>query len=194
MRKKVLLAAAVAICLAVGTSGTLAYFTSENTAHNVITSGGVNIEVVEKTQDKNGALVDFPKEGMKGVMPGTDVSKIVSVKNTGESEAWIRVQVESKIKAADGADLPLTIENVGSVMTYTVGGGWSLGEDGYYYYTKPVAAGETTDILFDTVTFAPQMGNEYQNCTANIEISAQAVQTANNGTTVLEAKGWPAGN
>ena len=194
MRKKILLAAAVAICLAVGTSGTLAYFTSENTAHNVITSGGVNIEVVEKTQDKSGALVDFPKEGMKGVMPGTDVSKIVSVKNTGESEAWIRVQVESKIKAADGADLPLTIEKVGSVMTYTVGGGWSLGEDGYYYYTKPVAAGETTDILFDTVKFAPQMGNEYQNCTANIEISAQAVQTANNGTTVLEAKGWPAGN
>ena len=60
--------------------------------------------------------------------------------------------------------------------------------------TKPVAAGKTTDILFDTVTFAPQMGNEYQNCTANIKISAQAVQTANNGKTVLEAKGWPAGN
>ena len=194
MKKKILLAAAVMICLAVGASGTLAYFTSENTAHNVITSGGVNIEVVEKTQGKDGVLVDFPKEGVRGVMPGSDVSKIVSVKNTGESEAWIRVQVESVIKATDGADLPLMIENVGSVMTYTVGGGWSLGEDGYYYYDKPVAAGKTTDILFDTVTFAPQMGNEYQNCTANIEISAQAVQTANNGKTVLEAKGWPAGN
>ena len=133
MKKKILLAAAVMICLAVGASGTLAYFTSENTAHNVITSGGVNIEVVEKTQGKDGVLVDFPKEGVRGVMPGSDVSKIVSVKNTGESEAWIRVQVESVIKAADGADLPLTIENVGPVMTYTVGGGWSLGEDGYYY-------------------------------------------------------------
>ena len=149
---------------------------------------------MEKTQGKDGVLVDFPKEGVRGVMPGSDVSKIVSVKNTGESEAWIRVQVESVIKAADGADLPLTIENVGPVMTYTVGGGWSLGEDGYYYYAKPVAAGETTGILFDTVTFAPEMGNAYQNCTANIEISAQAVQTANNGKTVLEAKGWPAGN
>lgn len=125
MKKKILLAAAVMICLAVGASGTLAYFTSENTAHNVITSGGVNIEVVEKTQGKDGVLVDFPKEGVRGVMPGSDVSKIVSVKNTGESEAWIRVQVESVIKAADGADLPLTIENVGPVMTYTVGGGWS---------------------------------------------------------------------
>lgn len=194
MKKKILLAAAVMICLAVGASGTLAYFTSENTAHNVITSGGVNIEVVEKTQGKDGVLVDFPKEGVRGVMPGSDVSKIVSVKNTGESEAWIRVQVESVIKAADGADLPLTIENVGPVMTYTVGGGWSLGEDGYYYYAKTVAAGETTGILFDTVTFAPEMGNAYQNCTANIEISAQAVQTANNGKTVLEAKGWPAGS
>ena len=194
MKKKMLIVAAATICLAAGASGTLAYFTSENTAHNVITSGGVNIEVVEKTKNTEGVLVDFPKEGMKGIMPGTDVSKIVSVKNTGESEAWIRVQVESVIKAADGADLPLMIENVGSVMTYTVGGAWSLGEDGYYYYDKPVAAGKTTDILFDTVEFAPQMGNEYQNCTANIEISAQAVQTANNGKTVLEAKGWPAGN
>ena len=194
MKKKILLAAAVMICLAVGASGTLAYFTSENTAHNVITSGGINIEVVEKTKTKEGTLEDFPKEGMSGVMPGTDVSKIVSVKNIGESEEWIRVQVESSIKAADGADLPLTIENVGPVMTYTVGGGWSLGEDGYYYYAKPVAAGETTDILFDAVKFAPEMGNTYQNCTANIEISAQAVQTANNGKTVLEAKGWPAGN
>ena len=53
MKKKILLAAAVMICLAVGASGTLAYFTSENTAHNVITSGGVNIEVVEKTQGKD---------------------------------------------------------------------------------------------------------------------------------------------
>ena len=191
MKKKMLIVAAATICLAAGASGTLAYFTSENTAHNVITSGGVNIEVVEKTKNTEGALVDFPKEGMKGIMPGTDVSKIVSVKNTGESEAWVRVQVESMIKAADGSNLALEIEKVGPVMTYTVGSNWTL-DNGYYYYKEPVKAGESTDILFDTVTFAPEMGNDYQNCTANIEISAQAVQTANNGTTVLEAKGWPA--
>ena len=50
---------------------------------------------------------------------------------------------------------------------------------------------KATEILFDTVHFAPEMGNEYQNCTANIIISAQAVQTANNGDTVMDAKGWP---
>lgn len=192
MKKKLLLVAAITICFAVAVSGTIAYFTAEDTAHNVITSGGVNIEVVEKTQGEDGVLVDFPADGVKGVMPGRDVSKIVSVENTGENEVWIRVQVESTIKAADGSNLPTNIQGIGPVMTYTVDDSWILGQDGYYYYSEPAAAGECTEILFDTVTFAPQMGNEYQNCTANIVISAQAVQTVNNGETVFEANGWPA--
>lgn len=191
MKKKILLVTAVVICLAIAATGTLAYFTAEDVAHNVITSGGVNIELVEKAEGEDGALVDFPDEGIKGVTPGADVSKIVSVKNTGASEAWIRVQVESKITSAEGSDLPLDIEGVGPVMDYTVGGNWNLGADGYIYYAEPVAPGESTEILFDTIHFAPEMGNEYQNCTANIVISAQAVQTANNGSTVMEAAGWP---
>lgn len=191
MKKKLLLTAAIAICFAIVASGTVAYFASEDTAHNIITTGGVSIEVVEKTQDANGTFVDFPAEGIKGVVPGADVSKIVSVENIGESEAWIRVQVEAAIKAEDGSTLPLELEDSAPVMTYTAGDRWTLGADGYYYYDKPVAAGKSTDILFDTVSFSAQMGNEYQNCTANIIISAQAVQTANNGNTVQEAQGWP---
>ena len=61
--------------------------------------------------------------------------------------------------------------------------------DGYYYYLKPVSTGASTDILFDEVAFASSMGNEYQNCKTEIIISAQAVQTANNGATVAEADG-----
>lgn len=190
MKKKILLVTAVVICLAIAATGTLAYFTAEDTAHNVITSGGVNIELVEKTEAEDGTLVDFPEDGIKGVMPGTDVSKIVSVKNTGESEAWIRVRIEAKITATDGSALPLDID-AGPVMDFTVGENWHMDFDGSIYYAKPVAPGESTEILFDTVHFAPEMGNEYQGCTANIVISAQAVQTANNGSTVMEAAGWP---
>lgn len=187
MKKKILLAAAIVICLTIAVSGTLAYFTFEDTAHNVITSGGVSIEVVEKTKGEGETEVDFPKEGITGVMPGTEVSKIVSVRNTGNSEAWVRVKVDATIKSAEGeGELP------SDVMTYEIGEGWDE-KDGYYYYNKPVRAGESTSILFDTVKFDPEMGNVYQNCKANIEISAQAVQTANNGTTVMDAQGWPAG-
>ena len=50
--------------------------------------------------------------------------------------------------------------------------------------------------LFDTVTFAADMGNAYQNCTVDIDIEAQAVQVKNNpipaGGTVLDVQGWPA--
>lgn len=69
MKKKILLVAAVVMCLAIATAGTLAYFTSEDTAHNVITSGDVNIELVEQTKKEDGTLVEFPEEGIKGVMP-----------------------------------------------------------------------------------------------------------------------------
>lgn len=192
MKKKTMLIAALVICLAIAATGTLAYYTAEGKAHNVITSGGVNIEVVEKTTGEDGTLVDFPKDGIKGVMPGSSVTKIVRIDNKGSSEAWVRVKVDSKIVGADGKELSLVIgENERPVIKYTVLEGWIKGDDGYWYYNKPVAPGGQTAELFKSVDFDSAMGNEYQNCTANIVISAQAVQTANNGETVMEATGWP---
>lgn len=185
MKKKLIVLAAVMACIAIAATGTLAYFSTADTARNVITSGSISIEVVEK-MNQGDTQVDFPKEGITGVMPGTEVSKIVQVENTGANEAWIRVKVESTMISVDNEPLPT------DVMSYTVLDGWTQGEDGYYYYEEPVASGEKTTVLFEEVAFAPEMGNEYQNCTANILISAEAVQTANNGETVGEAKGWPA--
>lgn len=194
MKRKILLIAVLAICLSLVAYGTLAYFTYEDTAHNVITTGSVGIQLVEKTVSDD-TLVDFPEEGLTGIMPGTSASKIVSVKNTGSATAWIRVKVEMTITGADGAALPTVLENGSEkipVITFTADESWTLAEDGYYYYSSPVDAGDTTATLFEEVHFAPEMGNEYQNCTANLIISAQAVQTANNGATVMDAQGWPA--
>ena len=47
MKRKLLILSVLAICLAILAAGTFAYFTSEDTAHNVITSGGVKIAVQE---------------------------------------------------------------------------------------------------------------------------------------------------
>lgn len=190
MKKRILVVAALVICVAIAATGTLAYFTATGTARNVITSGGISIAIEEKTQSGD-ALVDFPKEGLTGIMPGTSASKIVKIKNIGTSEAWIRVKVESSITNADGELLPDTLRGGISVMEFRTLSGWTKGADGYYYYNKPVAAGASTTELLREVSFAPEMGNEYQGCTAQLLISAQAVQTANNGETVTEAKGWP---
>ena len=192
MKKKLLLLAAVIACIAIAVTGTLAYFSADDTAHNVITTGGVNIKVVEQTRNDDKALVDFPEEGIQGVMPGTSVPKIVRIQNTGASEAWIRVKMDASILDEQGKDLSLTIgDSEKTVVEFLVLTGWLDGGDGYWYYEKPVSAGEMTDTLLEEVFFSNELGNEYQNCTANLLISAEAVQTANNGETVLDAQGWP---
>ena len=207
MKKKLTVLSLLVICAAIVASGTLAYFTAEGQAHNVITSGGVGIELVETTQKDDGTQVEFPEEGLKGIMPGTSASKIVSVKNTGAAEAWIRVFVNTAIvEAADLTQtntpvcLPLTItadgETIDVVSFEVEEDDWLYNEDDcYYYYREPVSPGKSTNVLFDQVKFAKQMGNEYQNCKVLIDITAEAVQTANNpipdGGDVTDVLGWP---
>lgn len=196
MKRKIFILSILVICVASLAAGSLAYFTADGTAHNVITTGGVGIQLIEKTKSGD-TLVDFPEEGLSGILPGASASKIVSVKNTGTAEAWIRVSVTMNMTGSDKTPLPTELSGADGmipVITFKANGDWTKGEDGYYYYKAPVAAGGATTTLFDEVHFAKEMGNEYQNCTANLIVSAQAVQTANNGETVQQAKGWPAEN
>lgn len=207
MKKKILLLAFLAFCSSVAVTGTLAYYTHEDRAHNVITSGNVAIELVEKTLDGN-TEIDFPKDGISGVMPGTSVSKIVAVKNTGSADAWIRVSVDMEIHdqnasstaSNSGKKLPLTIQKENrtiDVITLDVDDANWIYENGYYYYKKPVNPDAFTSTLFENVAFAKEMGNEYQNCKVLIDVSAEAVQAANNpiptasGSNASDVKGWP---
>ena len=69
MKRKLLLLSVLAICVATLAAGTLAYFSADGTARNVITTGNVSIAVEEwadadKTQ---------PFEDLTGIMPGTTV-------------------------------------------------------------------------------------------------------------------------
>ena len=181
MKKKILLVTAVVICLAIAATGTLAYFTAEDMAHNVITTGGVEIAVQEWADEGK----TKPFENLTGVMPNTTVTKIAEIKNTGASDAWVRVKVEKNIKLqGEGTSDTSLVELTLNTADWTE-------KDGYYYYTKVLKPGEVTAPIFTAVTFKPDMGNEYQNATATVDVTAQAVQTANNGATVMDAQGWP---
>lgn len=184
---KIVALCTVLACLSIVASGTLAYFTAQETAHNVITSGGVDIQLNEFSERGNEELV--PWQDVDGVMPGAKVSKIVTVKNTGASDAWVRIKVDKTvILASDDKGKP-------EVMKLDIKDAFWTEQDGYYYYNDPLAPGETTPPLFTTVTFDPEMGNEYQGSKAYIDVKADAVQVANNpveGNNVLDAQGWPA--
>lgn len=194
MKKKILLLATLAMCLAILASGTIAYFTAEDQAHNVITSGAVDIEIEEWQQTDEG-LVPYPKDNSIDVMPGVTVSKIATIKNI-EADAYIRAKFDVVIIREDKSVMELSPEELASIISLTMNGEDWLRKDGdneWWYYANAVAVGESTEAFFTEVVFdGPNMTNEYQNCTVEITVTAQAVQKANNGDSAFEAAGWSA--
>lgn len=189
MIKKLLYIAMVLLCLSVISTGTLAYFTAEDTARNVITSGGIAVEVVEQ-QMVNGTLQPYPNEPIP-VMPATTVSKIVAVKST-EQEAWVRMYYSVTVFDANGQKMEIAPEELEKVIIIEPDSiNWTRKWD-WWYCIEPVESGETSKPLFEEVKFSgAHMDNKYQNCTVVVDITAQAVQHANNGAFVMEAIGWP---
>ena len=187
MKKKIVAAALIVSMLSISAMGTLAYFTDTGIAHNVITSGKVDITL----NDAMGYDEDNqPVRELKGVMPGETYDKVVSVTNEADSQnAWVRIKLEKVIEPALGveaeSDPTLAIINFPKESKWK----WVEDED-YWYYTDILKPGDTTENLFETVTIDKNMGNEYQNSTVKILVTAEAVQADNNGGTYTEIKSW----
>ena len=188
-KQKLLTLSAVAIVAALSAYGSVAYFTAEDTARNVITAGKLKIELQEKMLTPDGEKT-VPFEDQLGVMPGSEVSKIVEVKNTGGQDAWVRVSVNKAIELAEGVEDEVDL----SLISFDLNTDYWTEKDGFYYYTAKLAPGHTTEPLFTAVTFAKTMSNQYQNSKAILTVNAYATQTVHNGNTALEAAGWPETN
>lgn len=191
MKKKIAAGAVLAICISVLIYTTIAYFNTADTARNVITSGNIKIELQETTLVNDSEIPFKESRDIYNVMPGQEISKIVRVENTGDNPAYIRISVAKAIRLAEGAEGTPDTRLISIDYDST---NWTLGDDGYYYYNKPLSAGDTTEPLFRNVIFDATMGNMYHNSKAVIEVSAQATQVKNNGTDVFTAAGWPESN
>ena len=184
MKRKLVLASAVVLILALIAAGTFAYFTKDARATNVITTGTINITLNDEILGGEKTPSGWT---LSGVMPGQPVEKRVSVTNTGTADAWLRVKLAVSVAGADGAALSQSFGDPAQpVLLFTAGDGW-FQADGYYYYSAPVAPGAETSGLFaaqdgvPTLMLNPQLPNAYQNCTVSIDVAAQAVQVKNNG-------------
>lgn len=171
MRKKHIAAlAGIAAVFAVG--GSLAYFNQDLEAVNVLKAGKFDTEIVEEFR---------PEEG-KDWKPGTTVNKDFAVKNSGDVPMVVRVSFQETWEKDDGAYVTIDttekeeghgeannkFESVwqesatdgltdkdDSVVekTLNLGEDWFY-RDGYYYYTKTLPAGATTEYLLDDVTLS----------------------------------------
>ena len=190
MKRKVWFILAVIVMAAMLVSaGTLAYFSGSEQATNKVTLGNVKVALIEKMETPNG-LIDYPAETVAGVMPGESLSKIAYGKNTGANEIWVRMKavVSCQINSVGGYIDGDASKIVPAYNTEK----WIAGADGWYYYALKLAPDAETDPLFSTVEFSKELDNAYADAKVDVVVTVQAVQTANNGDTVLLAQGWPA--
>ncbi len=178
-KRRVLLVALIVCLVAILAAGSIAYFTAEETALNVITTGRLEMKLHELDADGK----PFPTEGISGVLPGDKITKTVYVENTGRVDSYIRIAVEKSIT-------PDTLST--KYVSMDVNTDKWTEKDGWYYYNETLKPGQKTEPLFTTVTFAPEMDNPYMDSTVQIKIDAQAVQSRNNGADALTATGWAA--
>ncbi len=193
MKKKILALAVIAISFSIMAYNTLAFFAADDKAHNIITTSGVDI-AIEEWQLVGEKQEPYPKDTPIKVMPGVTVSKIVTVQNK-EAEAYIRAGLEIQVLDPTGQVMELDKDTLRHMIDIKINDTYwtkSEKEDGWFYYSQPTDTGEVTEPLFTEVIFSGvNMTNEYQNCTVEIIVDAQAVQAANNGDNVLTAAGWP---
>ena len=183
IKKRIGLIATIVCCIAILASGTVAYFTAQETAYNVITTGALSMRLVEEGADGK----PFPKEGITGVLPNMEVTKKVYVENTGDVDMYVRIALDQKIESLSDPAAKLNFDHISLNINKT---DWTE-KDGYYYYNRVLKPGEATEPLFTTVSFDAKMGNEYMNARVRIDVDAQAVQSKNNTDSPLTAAGWP---
>ena len=163
-------------------------FGSAASGKNGASTGDLNLQIQETRIDPATGQT-LPYEGPIPVMPGVEVSKIVTVRNAGCITVYVRIYVEKQFVLAQNAvgtvDTSLILLNLNDEYWFE--------SDGYYYYCKPLAAGDQTEPLFTCVKFAPQMDNLYQGSQALIQVKMEAVQSDGNGPTVMDAVDWPSG-
>lgn len=186
MKKKLIGIAAFLLLLFGVVGGIAAYYTAQGTVTNVITAGNVNVDLHIWAD----TAMTEPFESPDGVVPGQNVTEVVTAENVGNSDAWVRVQVVKTFEAAKKADDEAAQAQLDRVKMDISSIFWTE-KDGWYYYNQKLAPGEVTKPLFTTVFMEDEIDNSWQNGKLTINMVMHAVQVANNGATVMEAAGWP---
>lgn len=176
--------AAVLVVMAVA-GATVAYFTDTDSKDNTFTVGNVDITLTEPSWNTNGQESD-------DVYPGEPLKKDPTVENVGKNPCFVRIKVEN----LDQFDQKGMITYRTDYVTDALGANWVKNSDGYFYYTKVLAVGETTDALFDQIVMPTGLtGGE---AAKDIVVTAQAVQAqgakpsfaAVEAMTVAEIAAW----
>lgn len=170
-RKSFIVLFSLALILLFAVGGTIAYIvTSTNDVKNTFEPAQVACEVEEQFN-------------------GNEKSD-VKIKNTGNTDAYIRAAVIITWKDSDGnISAVAPVAGTDYNIIYQLGD-WIKGSDGYYYFKNPVAAGAVTGTaLIDSCELLESCNRPGDNYDLSVEILADAIQSVP-PTAVNES--WPA--
>lgn len=162
----------LAICLVIALAatavigGTLAYFTDDDEATNTFTVGNVSIDLTEPNWEGTG------KEDAPEVYPGEALAKDPTVTNDGKNPCFVRISVTGLDSLMPAGMITYRTDYVADKL----GDNWVKHTDGYYYYTKVLEVGATTDALFDQIVIPTGVTNGDATTEYNVVVSAEAVQ------------------
>ncbi len=180
MKRTISIICAVVVFLSLLSYGTYALITSDGVARNIVTLGKINFEIREITDGGK----PFPVSGVS-VIPGDNVKKVVTGKNTGLQSIYLRVKLT---KSVEDSDLPAEEQLKLDINDKD----WTF-KDGYYYYNKELGIAKETEPLFTTVSVdGASVDNAYIGKTFLLNIEGSYVQSKNNGKDVFSAVGWSA--
>jgi predicted ribosomally synthesized peptide with SipW-like signal peptide len=165
-KSKVIAVTGAAVLIGViGIGSTLAYFTDEETANNVVTIGHVDISLTEPIFSGT-----YEDNAISDVLPNQTIEKDPTITvEEGSSDCYLRAAVTF---------VGLTDEQAEQLReSLAFEEDWVL-EDGYYYYQNVAAAGDEVK-LFTEVTIPAEWGNEMADQTFQINVKAEAIQADN---------------
>ena len=154
--KKIVLVVSLAFLLfAVISGGTIAYlFSVTPPAKNEFTPAVVSCEVEEKFEN--------------------NLKTEVAVKNTGNTDAYIRATVVATFIKTDGSVyFKAPVEGVDYKLTLG-SDKWIKGSDGFFYYTEKVAFGSSTEML---ISSAESLNTAPEGYELSLQIVASALQS-----------------
>ena len=172
--KKLVLTLSVILLLLIAVGATLSFlFANTEPVENTFTPSKVSCAVVENS----GTPVS------NGIQNTGDKKSNVQIKNTGDTDAYIRVAVVANWVSADGSRVwaQKPIENTDYTMTLASIADWIRGADGFYYYGEDVSPNHLTELLITEARLmegvtAPK-GTDGTQYYLSIEIVASAIQS-----------------
>lgn len=178
------------LIIVVFSAQTYAYFTdSAQSFNNSIQSGNLKTSIIPAGESGDVTSYNFT--------PGTIITKEVKVDNTGSLPQYVRAKIDISIDKAglkdeDKAALVAKILDEQLVkfnIDTSDSGNWIL-DGGYYYYKESLTPSAAPVLLYSTVIFSPNMGNEYTNAKITITVTTDAVQSDFNGEGPLNGAVW----